>query len=337
MLIYRRSKHSLVIFFVFDDIKLCEFMLFGLIGCKKFELEKSLIFEILNSNLQYTNQNFSIDFNRQFFALYRIKLFRPLLNVVLTKIKNNELRFKLLPMSSWDRLAGHCQIVSNAQLEIESVFAKKNYTIVIKDIKAPIIIHEISHAVEHILNLDLNVDFRKILASDTNGKMSANANLNSAIKQILKDDLKNYELKDVMSELFARFFEIIAMSYEVDGWSAYQFKYNDVERFFKNTINWFNLEVVPLLNRCIDNDVFKNSSEYVKSLKNYEKVWTEKINSKKIKLTSDSFLDAKETEEAIQSFEKWSKDKAVYKLDDGTEYYLFNDKNNFLLENKNKN
>ena len=64
-------------------------MLFGLIGYEKFELEKSLMFEVLNSNIQYTNQDFSDTFNKKFFALYRIELFRPILNTILTKIKNN--------------------------------------------------------------------------------------------------------------------------------------------------------------------------------------------------------------------------------------------------------
>lgn len=314
-------------------------MLFGLIGRKKFELEKSLIFEVLNSNLQYTNPSFSTEFNRKFFALYRIKMFRPILNVALTKVRQGEMRFKLQPMSSWDRLAGHCQIVSSAQQSIESIFIKKNYTIVIKSIKCPIIIHEIAHAIEYILDLDLHKDFRKVLASDTNHKTAPNMQVNSAVKQILRDDLKEYELKDVMSELFARFFELIAMSYEVDGWANYQYKYDDIAKFFPNTMHWFDVVVVPLLNKQIDKEILKDSEAYVRDLQKYKTIWRDKVHSAKVNrgLETDAFLDRKEFEETVQSFENWSKNKTVHTLDDGTEYYLFNDKNNFLLENKHKN
>lgn len=313
-------------------------MFFGLIKGKKFELENSLIYEVLNSNLEYNNIDSLNDFNKKFFCLYRVELFRPILNTILTKVKNGEARFKVKPLFSWDRVAGHCETATTEQLENESIFRKKDFTIVIKKITPPIIIHEIGHAIEHILNLNLNKEFRHVLASDVNGKRSTNMQLNVAVKTILKDELKSYEIKHIMSELFARFFELIAMSYEVDGWSTYQFKYNEISSFFANTIKWFNKSIIPLLNKEVDKKILKNSIEYCNTLQPYKKVWADNIHSQKNKIT-DMNDAKKEVQDAIKSFEHWSENKTVHTLNDGTEYYLFNDKNNsnnnvLLLNNK---
>lgn len=319
-------------------------MLFNLISFgKKFELEQSLLYQTLNSNVDFIKESDLANFNDKFFKLYQIDIFRPILDVILTKLKNNEAKIKVSPMKSWDRVAGHCTTATTTQKNEESLFFKKNYTIVIKSIRPDIIIHEIAHAIEHIANIDLNKDFRKILASDTNGKKSTNEQLNASVKSILKDELKNYELSHFMSELFARVFEIISISYEVNGWSKYQYKYKEVASFFENTIKWMKNTLHPILLKQTDKNILAESELFTKNLKPYKKKWaTESINSNfsankkwKDNLPSISTTNSNEVAEVINSFEHWTQDKTIHQLDDGKEYFLFNDKGGKRPENKN--
>lgn len=307
-------------------------MLFGLISnSKKFELENSLIHKIVNSNIDFDNLSNLEDFNSKFFRLFYVELFRPSLNAIITKIKHGEAKFKVSLLKSWDRVAGHCVTATTAEMKNESVFLKKNYIISIKSIEPSIIMHEIAHAIEHISELDISGDFKKNLEIDIRKNNTNNIQVSTAIKTILFEELKNYELTSINSELFARFFELIALSIEVDGLKKYQYNYQAISTYFDNTIKYITNVLNPILLKNIDGDVFKNSNEYCKYIKKYEKKWTSGAKYSKFtngkkwsdNIQSNNSLNDKEIEEVINSFNNWRKNKTVHKLDDGTEYYLF--------------
>lgn len=320
--------------------------MFGLIFKKnKFSLDKSFLRTMLNSNIEYSNIFDLEEFNDKFFSLYAIDIFKPLLDVVLTKIKENELKFKILPMKSWDRVNGHCETATIKEKENESIFYKKNYTIIIRTIESSIIIHEIGHAIEHISEIDINKDFRKNLSLDTqNHNKNTNIQIKTAVVDVMQKQLKNYELKSTMPELFARFFELIAMSYEVDGFKKYQYYYKDVSKYFKNTIKWVKNDLTNILLKKIDKTIKNETSLFTKSMEQYEKKWASKSKFSKFKnggkwtdnIESNTIENNREIGEIISSYESWQKDKEVQTLNNGVEYFEFGKQSNIKkLENKN--
>ena len=308
-------------------------MLFGLINNKKFELENSLIYKVLNSNINFSVIADLEEFNKKFFRLYAIDILKPALDVILTKVKNNEARFNVSIMKSWDRVAGHCVTATTAEKEQSSIFLKKNYTISIKSLQPSIIMHEIGHAIEHISDLNIENDFKNILSSDIKNNKTNNIQVSSAIKTILSDELKNYDLESITSELFARVFELIALSIEVDGLKNFQYDYKAISSYLANTIEYFKTVLNPILIKLTDKDIQKNSSEYCKDLEKYTKKWGSKSQYSKFKygdkwadnIQSNNCFNDKEVREIIDSFNRWQQGRTVHKLDDGTEYFLFNE------------
>lgn len=307
-------------------------MFFGLVGKnKKFELNESLLYQTLNSNIDFKKLSDLDEFNSKFFRLYAIDILRPALNAVLTKVKLGEAKFTIDVMRSWDRVAGHCVTATTAEKEGNSIFLKKNYTISIKSIEPSIIMHEIGHAIEHIANLNLERDFKKILALDVKLNNTRNIQITSAIKTILSDELKNYELESRTAELFARTYELLALSSEVDGLKNFQYNYQMISNYFVNILDFFNSTLNPILNKCTDKDILKSSDEYCKHLQKYEKKWSSKSRYSKFtngakwtdNVTTNNSLEDSEIREIIGSFEQWQNGRTVHKLDDGTEYFLF--------------
>ncbi|HSQ98042.1 MAG TPA: hypothetical protein VLL98_05000, partial [Rickettsiales bacterium] len=175
-------------------------------------------------------------FLRKFEKLYQLEILIPSLSLIVSKCKNNQADFIIEPIKNWDRCEGHCQTKGFFE-KIGGIFSRNlTNTINIKTIECSIVMHEIAHAVVAISGVNLNSDFRKVLASDLSEK--ASLKIAPMVQNIMKDELKPYKLNNIIDELFARYFEIIAMSYEVDGFSRYQFKYEDVVGYFKNTTFW---------------------------------------------------------------------------------------------------
>ena len=315
-------------------------MFFGLINNKKFELWESLLYKTVNSNIDFDNLSNLEEFNFKLFRLYYLDLLRPSLSALITKIKHGEAKFSVSVLKSWDRVAGHCVTATTSQLENESVFLKKNYKISIKSIESSIIMHEIAHAIEHISNINVDGDFKKFLELDIKINNTKNMQISSAVKTILFDELKNYDIASISSELFARVFELIALSVEVDGLKNFQYNFQSIFLYFSNTIKYIKEILNPILLKNVDDDILKSSEEYCKYIKKYEKKWASRAKYSKFtdgknwssNIKSNNSLNDKEIDEIISSFNNWRKDRVVYKLDDGTEYYLFKKENNKLLK-----
>ena len=301
----------------------------------KIRKQDNLLISYLYSGLEIGKKSYVDDFIFCITELYRVPLFAHMLNAVITKIKHKKAEFKLMPLKSWDRVLGHCITATKEIKAQESVFSKgffkKHYTIIIKTITPTIIIHEVGHAIEHISGIDVNSDFKTNLYNDFRANNSNSIQLKSAVKDVMQDQLKNYKLEQTMAELFARFFEMLAMSKEVGGWGNYQFELEDISIYFSNTVAWANDYLIPILKKKTDGDIGKASIDFINSIEPYKKKWTQQFKSR--------FIDASDTktkwQELHETTEKNVKDTMNYfnnqqlsKLDNGVEYFDFTKKNN---------
>lgn len=234
-----------------------------------------MLLEIVSKNTISKFEGDKEKFLRKFEQLYRLPILRPSLNLIVTKCKNGEANFVVQPLKHWDRCVGHCQTKGFFE-KVGNMFSRRlTHEIMIKTIESDIIMHEIAHAVEKTSSIDLNGDFRKVLGLDMNGRVSSNLQVAPAVESVMKNELKNYKIHNVMEELFARYFEMLAMAYEVGGFSRYQFKYENIVEYFVNTTKWVEKYFNPLILKMIDGEVSKASEELVKNLKPYEKKWAE--------------------------------------------------------------
>lgn len=235
---------------------------------------------IINIISNQTTAKFSGDkekFLKKFEQLYHLEILRPSLNLIVSKCKNKQANFVIEPLKNWDRCVGHCQTKGFFE-KIGNLFSKNfTHTINIKTIDCRIIMHEIAHAVEKTSGIDLNSDFRRILGLDMNGKISSNLQVAPAVESVMIKELKSYKINNIMEELFARYFEMLAMSYEVDGFSKYQYKYEDIVAYFENTTLWIQNYFNPLITKMVDSDIKKETDNLIKNLQPYEKNWADDV------------------------------------------------------------
>ena len=301
----------------------------------KITKKDNLILNYLYPGIETEKKSYVDDFVWCITELYRVPLFAHMLNAVITKIKHGQAKFKLMPLKSWDRVSGHCATATKAVKDLESVFKdgffSKNYTIVIKKIIPTIIIHEVGHSIEHIAGVDVNGDFRKNLVDDFKANNSNSIQLKSAVKDVMQDQLKNYKMEKTMVELFARFFEMLAMSEEVGGWGKYQFTLEDISIFFSNTVSWANEFLIPILIKKTDDDIDKASKDFVKTIEPYKKKWTQEFKSRFADTTDAKSRwrelhdeEQKNVEDTMNYFNRQN----LSKLDNGVEYIDFTKKNN---------
>jgi hypothetical protein len=232
-----------------------------------------MILEIISSHTNAITLRRKEKFLYNFEQLYQLPILHPILNLITSKAKNNLVEFIIEPQKNWDRLAGHCK-TEGIFNKIGSFFSKNHkYKIFIKNINAEVIIHEIAHAIEKEIRIDLNQDFRKVLTLDFQNRNSQNIQMISGIETIMIKQLKGYNKSHIMSELFARYFELLAMSYEVNGWGQYQFYYQDIVGYFENTTKMIEKKFNNTINKKIDKEVLTWSKDLVKNLKPYKKQW----------------------------------------------------------------
>ncbi len=304
---------------------------------QKFRVNKDSILNYLYTNTESKKQTDLESFVFCFTELYRLPILIPLLNAILTKVKHRDATFKVTPLYSWDRIAGHCVSAPKEIKDQESSFKKRffsyYYTIMIKKIRPDIIIHEIAHSIERIAEIDLNNGFKQVLEADFKAGNSNSTHLKAGVKDVMETQLKGYKLEHHMSELFARFFEMLAMSYDVEGWGEYQFYYKEIEKYFTNTVKWTKEVLTPILDKKIDSDVKASSLALVEKLEPYKKSWvknhqskfanSDDPNKKWLSVVMQEEKHMFDPDDIIKTFDN----KELKKLDNGAEYFEFKKKN----------
>jgi len=234
-----------------------------------------MIMKTIASKTHAIDKIYKAEFLYNFGQLYQLPILRPLLNIIVSKAKHGLIEFDIQAESLVKRVEGSCKTESVFS-KISGIFSKK-HTIIIQGITPETIMHELAHAVEKESGIDLNNDFRKALGLDMKNREPSNMQLARAVKIITLYEMKGYKIKNVMEELFARYFELLAMSYEVGGWGKYQFYYADIANYFENTTKWIEQVFNKIISKKIDKEVLEWSNNLVKNLKPYEKKWKEKI------------------------------------------------------------
>ncbi len=200
-------------------------------------------------------------FARYFCDLYRIELFKDGLDLILTKIQEKDLSFEVHLIKGWDTNLG-CYLteqskVFNKMAGVFSTSVKKK--IIIKSFTHNVIAHEMAHALEFESGLDLGGNFRKAIGFDMKDRQAQSMSLRGEIKRLMVDALKAYPQNQFLSELFARYFELLSVSRDVEGKGAFESK--EVTDFYVNTTKYvtevFNTRIKSKINLSIANQTSK--------------------------------------------------------------------------------
>jgi hypothetical protein len=231
---------------------------------------------ILNNTVVKENYHMN-QFARIIKKLYCYQLFKPMLDLVTTKAFNGFLKFKIQDQKIFDLDNGNCRTIEgNAINKLLNTFKLENkYVITIKKIRADVIVHEISHMVEKEIEGASVVGFARNAMYDI-ANNSGNVSLVAAAKQIMSAELKNYPENQHNSELFARYFQVLAGSKEVAGFTAeYGYTISDVRRLFQSTEQWLWDNLYHSILPKIDLNIAKQSMAYAKELDEINHTWAD--------------------------------------------------------------
>ena len=193
---------------------------------------------IFAPQVDFEGSDQSEKFVKTFCDLYQIELFKDGLDLILTKLQEKDLRFEVLITKGWDTNAG-CYLteqskVFNKVLGTFSTSIKKK--IILRQLTCSLMAHEMAHALEFDSGINLGEEFRQAIGFDMKDRDPQNLALKGEIKRLMVDALKAYPQHQFISELFARYFELLSISRNVR--SSGDFTTQEVMGFFENTTNF---------------------------------------------------------------------------------------------------
>jgi hypothetical protein len=236
--------------------------------------------------------------------LYQYEIFKPLLDLAATKAMQELLKFKVENRKFFELDNGNCRTIQGSLINqfLNQVREANRYVISIKKVEHDIIIHEIAHMIEDESEISLNKNFVQIIHKDISTAASKNLSLQSAIKSLMIDELEHYPKAEHTSELFARYFQLLASAKEVTGHaSRWGFSIFDVYRNFPNTEKWMWEKGFQQIVRKIDLEISTKSQSYIKNLKDIDHSWSEKVSS-----IHGQQAEAKSANKAGKGRVKWS-------------------------------
>jgi hypothetical protein len=205
--------------------------------------------------------------------IYQYEFFKPMMDLVTTKCMQSILKFKIMPKQFYELDEGNCMTVEEG--------ARKSYTITIKKITSDVIIHEIGHMIEKESGVQLDINFKRAIFRDLELQNTRNISLKTAIKNIMVAEVAGYPDTQKASELFTRYFQIIAMAKEVAGHTAqYGYSVTEVYRVFSNMEAWTWDYLYKDMIRRVDANIAQQSLIYIKKLEDIRHPWAnEKVTS----------------------------------------------------------
>lgn len=258
-----------------------------------------MIEEILSQVLKFEGVNDSKKFARLFTSLYGIALYKDGLDLILTKAKNNQLKFEVKITKGWDTNVG-CYLTE--QRKVYNKFLKNfthqlDHKIIIRSLAVNVLAHEMAHCLEVESGLVLNEDFRKAIGFDMKNRKPDSVVLAAEMQRLMIDALKSYPSYQFISELFARYFELLSISRDVEPSGS--FLTTQVTDFFVNTSKWveqiFNSEIKSKIDpeianytgNLIANGAFKQEKQFADTSKSFykkidesgKKSWSKNVNS----------------------------------------------------------
>ncbi len=206
-------------------------------------------------------------FTRFFCDLYRIEIFKDGLDLILTKLQENDLHFEIRLIKGWDTNIG-CYLTEQNKIfntvlgRFSNQIRKK---IILKSFAHNVLSHEMAHALEFESGLDLGEEFRKSIGFDMKNREAQLLPLRAEIKRLMVDALRSYPPHQFLSELFARYFELLAVTRDVHGTG--DFSSIEVMDFFANTTNFVTRIFNPKIKSKINNNIAQKTMQIAAQVK----------------------------------------------------------------------
>ncbi len=206
-------------------------------------------------------------FVKLFCDLYRIELFKDGLDLILTKLQQKHLSFEVKIIKGWDTNVG-CFLTERRNIfdkTLGKFFQKQSLKIILRSMHYNVLAHEMAHALEFESGLDLGVEFRKCIGLDMKNRQADIITLRAEIQRLMVDALKFYPENQFISELFARYFELLSISRNVVAKG--NFATSDVMDFFANTNNFIQKIFNPKIKSKINPEIAKITTEIAACVK----------------------------------------------------------------------
>ena len=222
-----------------------------------------MIEKILSKVLKFEGVDNSRKFAELFSSLYSIGLFKDGLDLILTKAQAGNLDFEVKIIKGWDTNVG-CYLTD--QRKIYNKFLKtfthqRSHKIIIRNLSTNVLAHEMAHCLEVESGLVLNEDFRTAIGLDMKNRRPESVVLAAEIQRLMVDALKSYPPHQFISELFARYFELLSISRDVEPHGA--FSTSQVMDFFGNTSKWITEVFNPQIQNKILGEITKHTTNLI--------------------------------------------------------------------------
>ena len=224
-----------------------------------------MIGQILKKQLSFEGVDNFQKFISLFSSLYNIKLYKNGLDLILTKCRKDDLHFEIKLIKGWDTNVG-CYLTEQNKVfnKIAGVFTDKlKHKIIIKSLAINVMAHEMAHALELESGLTLGQDFRKAIGYDMKGREPKNIALKGEINRLMVEQVKPYPAHQIISELFARYFELLSLSRDVTTHGNYSTF--EVMDFFLNTTKWIEEIFNDAISGKIDKDIRSHTAKLADS------------------------------------------------------------------------
>lgn len=222
---------------------------------------------IFQPQLKFEGIDSTNKFLNIFCGLYRIELFKDGLDLILTKVQEKDLHFEVKIIKGWDTNVG-CYLTEQSKVFNKIVGSFSNITkkkIILRQLTYNLLAHEMAHALEFESGLDLGEEFRKCIGLDMKNREPKSIVLKAEIQRLMVEALKSYPSHQFISELFARYFELLSISRDVR--SNGDFTTAEVMEFFQNTNNFIEKRFNPKIKAKIDAKIAAHTIEVAKQVK----------------------------------------------------------------------
>lgn len=223
--------------------------------------------EIISPQLEFEGVSDVKKFQKMFCDLYRIELFKDGLDLILTKLQEKQLRFEVRIVKGWDTNVG-CFLTEQKSFydkTLGKILHKSAPKIILRQLAYNVLAHEMAHALEFESGIDLGEEFRSAIGFDMKGRDPKIITLKAEVQRLMVDALKAYKPHQFLSELFARYFELLSISRNVSAKGS--FATLEVMSFFENTTNFIEKIFNPQIRAKIDPEISKMTSEIAKQVK----------------------------------------------------------------------
>jgi hypothetical protein len=200
-------------------------------------------------------------FLQSFAELYRIELFKDGLDLILTKLQQKEISFEVRIINGWDTNLG-CFLTEQKNFydPLKGQFLRLyKPKIILRNLSHNLMAHEMAHALEFESGLNFGDDFRKCIGLDMKDREAQILTLRGEVQRLMVDALKAYPSYQFLSELFARYFELLSLSRNVIP--AGSFATSDVTGFFANTTNFIEKIFNPQIRKKINPEIAKLTAQ----------------------------------------------------------------------------